>query len=265
MSSVTNGAKQTGAVEKKTYRDKVVEKTDNTKETPKASAVSEPEETRTVWADSPSLVEKIAIPLSRNSAESHTPRSRPRTVIFLLNRNGLAADELRETIDKMLEDKYAAPDAKVYWLSIFGKLPERPHAFLTLTDEEVASELIADEKIKFTLDEKEFMFEVSQAFGLPAKEFEDQNCIFVCGVPSTKSQQATETELKQFFGGVATPDTIIFPREWEEKGNIILRFEDIECAQMVARTSLFCTFNDTLLKCSYARKQIQREPPKGRK
>jgi hypothetical protein len=257
MSSATNGTKKVGAVEKKI---------DNNKTKAAEKKTDESEASHTVWADSPSLVQKLEIPLSRNSAESHTPRSRPRTVIFLLNRNGLSANELRETIDKMLEDKYEAPNAKVYWLSIFGKLPERPHAFLTLTDEEVASELIADEKIKFSCDDKDFLFEVSQAFGLPAKlEYEDPNCIFVCGVPSTKSQQATEAGLKQFFGGVATPDTIIFPREWEEKGNIILRFEDIECAQMVARTSLFCTFDDTLLKCSYARKQIQREPPKGRK
>ena len=206
------------------------------------------------WADS-------SPPLSRNSAEACAPNN-SRTVIFLLNRNGLESDSLRSTFEKMLADKYAAPDAKVCWLSIFGKLPERPHAFLTITDEEVTSEIISDEKIKFSCDEQEFTFECQQGFGLPAKEFEDPNCIFVSGVPATKTQQTLETELKHFFGGVATPDAIIFPREWEEKRIVILRYEDIDCAALVARTSLFCYFGDNLLKCSYARKREQRVSPK---
>jgi hypothetical protein len=199
--------------------------------------------------------------LSRNSAEAHTPRQSPKTVIFLLNRNGLEEDKLRSVFEAMLVDKYVAENVKTYWVSIFGQLPERPHAFITLTDDNIAEEILNDDKIAFDHGGKSYLFEISKAIPQEAGPMEDENCIFVQGVPVTGNPDILETQLKEFFGGIATPNEIIFPQRWAQTGQVILRFDDVPCAQMLARTALYCFFQGKLLKCCYARKRVSIPPP----
>lgn len=212
-------------------------------------------------------MESLETNLSRNSAEAHTPRQSPKLVIFLLNRNGLEEDKLRTVFEAMLKDKYAAEDVQVYWVSIFGQLPERPHAFITLTNDEITEEVLADEKVSFDMGGKNYLFEVSRAIGSEAGPMEDEHCIFVQGIPVDENPDALETKLMDFFGGVAVPNEVIFPQRWVQTGQVILRYEDIPCAQMVARTALYCFFQGKLLKCCYARKRvtppqpIQKSPP----
>lgn len=205
-------------------------------------------------------MESLETNLPRNSAEPHTPRQMPKIVIFLLNRNGLEENKLRVVFEAMIEDRYVTENVRVYWLSVFGQLPERPHAFLTLTDDDISEELLNDEKIEFDYRGVNYIFEVSKAIGTEAKQMEDENCIFVQGLPVTDNPDVLEAKLMDFFGGIATPNEIIFPHRWTQTGQVILRYEDIACAQMVARTALFCIFENKLLKCCYARKRITPPP-----
>lgn len=208
-------------------------------------------------------MESLETNLSRNSAEAHTPRQSPRTVIFLLNRNGLEEDKLRLVFEAMLADKYVAENVKTYWVSIFGQLPERPHAFITLTDDSIAEEVLNDDKISFDHGGKNYLFEVSKAIPQEAGPMEDENCIFVQGVPVTGNPDALDRQLKDFFGGIAVPNEIIFPQRWAQTGQVILRYDDIPCAQMIARTALYCFFQEKLLKCCYARKRVAIPPPQA--
>lgn len=201
-------------------------------------------------------MESLETNMQRNSAEAHTPRQSPKTVIFLLNRNGLEEEKLRVVFEAMLVDKYVAEDVRTYWVSIFGQLPERPHAFITLTDDSIAEEMLKDEKISFDHGGKNYTFEMSKAIPMEAGQMEDENCIFVQGVPVDQNPDALEEDLKEFFGGIAVPNEIIFPQRWAQTGQVILRYEDVPCAQMVARTALYCLFRGKLLKCCYARKRV---------
>ena len=189
----------------------------------------------------------------------------PKTVLFMLNRNGLDADELRTKFAQVLKAKYAADDVEVRWLSIFGKMPERPHAFITLSDEGVAAEILEDETITIELEGRMFHFELSAAFGLEPKDDEDPLCIYVSGIPADPVQEALEAKLLSYFSDIVPVAEVIFPREWRELHSVLLKFPNEECCSMVARTTRFCTFEGNVLSCRYARKQVikpPRNPPK---
>lgn len=196
-----------------------------------------------------------------------SPRSEPapKTVLFLLNRNGLDLEDLRRMLKFMLKTKYASDDVQITWLSIFGKMPERPHAFFTLDNEELSLELLDDETIHLELDGRMFIFEISVAFGLEAKTDEDPLCMFVAGVPTSKPKEELEVKLKAFFGGVAPVAEVIFPREWINTKSVLLRMPNRECAEMMARTTRFSIFEGNVLCCTYARRLPDRPPVKDKK
>ncbi len=195
---------------------------------------------------------------SSDASASEPTIDRPRTVIFLLNRNGLDEKGLHVKFSRILQHKYAADDVETLWISIFGKMPEKPHAFITLTDEGVCEELLDDETIKVTDPETDqlYDFEVSRAFGLEAKEEEDPLCLFVTGIPVNRDEETLKGQLKEFFERIAPVDIVIFTKDWKNTKSVIIKFPNADCTAMAARTTRFCYFGHTLLQCRYARKQV---------
>jgi hypothetical protein len=179
-----------------------------------------------------------------------------KTVLFILNRNGYDEDGLREVISLVLDVKFSIPDVKVLWVSIFGKPPDRPHALITLDNEDAARELCDVAKIHFDTDEVSLLFEISQAQGTPASgDSMDPLAIFVTGIPTTGTEVSVRERLSAFFGSVATPSKVILPKSWREKQQAILQFSCVQDAQMVMRCCAFCEFEGKKMKCSYAFKR----------
>lgn len=184
----------------------------------------------------------------------------PHTVLFVLNRNGLDVDQLRVEFANILRIKYAADDVKVLWVSILGKMPEQPHAFITLSDEAIAREILDDEIIDITLNDQRYLFEISEAFGLEPKEDEDPLSMFIAGVPAEQGEEALKVKLLDYFGSIAPVSEVIFTRDWVNNKSVIIKFPNEKCAQMVARCTRFSLFEGHLLSCRYARRQIERPP-----
>lgn len=179
-------------------------------------------------------------------------QSGPRVLLYVLNRNGLEEDELRATILSILDTKFAVNDVSVLWVSIFGKRPDRPHAFFTLSDDEIAREM-AGQIINITLDEHEYNFEISEASGTDPKDGEDPLALYVQSVPTNVEKDELEVALKEFFGRIAPVKTIIFPKEWTRNADVIMLFEQADSAKMVLRGALYADFMGTTMKLSYAR------------
>ena len=184
----------------------------------------------------------------------------PRTILFILNRNGLDVDQLRSKFTDILRIKYASDDVKVLWISIFGKMPEQPHAFITLSDETIAKEILDDGTIEIELDNQTYNFEISEAVGMEAKEDEDALCIFVAGVPAEQGEEKLRAKLIDYFAAISPVAEVIFTRDWVNNKSVILKLPSEACAQMIARCTRFCTFEGHLLSCRYARRQVVRPP-----
>lgn len=196
-----------------------------------------------------------------SSETNQIQESRPRVVLFILNRNGLDEQGLRAAIALILDTKFAASDVEILWLSIFGKQPEQPHVLLTLSDDEVAREMIG--QLPFTMEDTDYHFEVMEASGSDPSEGEDPLAIFVSGVPVNLKQEQLRAELTEFFSRVAPVKSVIFGKEWQRKKSVILLFENNTCARMVARACVFCTFRGQTMRCSYARKMFDSPPQRS--
>ena len=184
----------------------------------------------------------------------------PRVLLFILNRNGLEEDDIRNVISIIADTQFGAPDIEVLWVSILGKLPDRPHALITLSDDDVARE-IAGQTLTLRYGDKDCILEISEAFGTDAKEEnnDDPHTIFVTNVPIKMTEADLSGELSDFFAAVARPTKVIFPRNWIETRSVLITFDNIEAAKMVMKTAFICTFKDKLMRCSYARKREARQ------
>lgn len=184
--------------------------------------------------------------------------TKPRLLLFILNRNSLEEKDLRKVLPIIADTQYGASDIEVLWLSILGKLPDRPHVLFTLNDDNVAREL-AGQTVVITYNGVECSFEISEAFGTDAKEDEDDpNTLFVSNVPVKIEEEILKNQLLDYFGAVARPDKIIFPRNWLETRTILVNFSNPDCAKMVLKAGTICMFDGKLMKCSYAKKRPER-------
>jgi hypothetical protein len=201
---------------------------------------------------------------SETKQESQT--NVPKVLLFILNRNGLGEDDIRSAVSIIADTQFGAPGVEVLWVSILGKLPDRPHALITLSDDDVAKE-IAGQTIALRYAEQDCTFEISEAFGTDAKEEndEDPHTIFVSNIPVNCEQEELAVELSDFFAAVAKPTKVIFPRNWIESRTVLLTFDNVECAKMVMKVGIICTFKEKLMKCSYARKRGTRQGPPAHK
>jgi hypothetical protein len=197
--------------------------------------------------------------MESSEIKQDTNTNTPKFLLFMLNRNGLEENELRDVMTMIADTQFGAQDVSPMWISILGKLPDRPHALMTLSDDEVAREM-AGQTINFRFGEKNCVFEISEAFGTEASDEEDPNMIFLSNVPVNLPQEQLEQELLEFFGAVARPTKIIFPRNWLETRTLLLNFDNVDSAKMIAKAGFICTFKDKLMRCSYARKREQRPP-----
>lgn len=186
--------------------------------------------------------------------------TKPKVLLFILNRNGLEETDLRLVISKIADTQFGAPDVKVLWLSVFGKLPDRPHALITLNDDEIAKEMI-NQTISIRFMEIDCTFEISEAFGTDAKDGEDPHTIFLSNIPVKDDEEKIRSELSDFFASVARPSRIIFPRNWIETRTVLLNFDSIDCAKMVMKVGFISFFKDKLMRCSYAKKREPRQSP----
>jgi len=213
--------------------------------------------------------QRSEIPSAQEQNDSSDARdgeqSDVRIVLFLLNRNGLDDVDLISVFETMLETQYDAKGVYVRWLSIFGKMPERPHALITLSDDDVSRRLLEEDVITFDLNDKDYRFELSQASGMEAGHDDDAYSIFINNVPNV-NPNGIDRRLRTFFDDIATVEDVIFPREWIKSRTVILRFSTPEAAGLVARCAKFCIFEGETMSCRFARKQIPRSsPPKNRK
>lgn len=190
---------------------------------------------------------------------------KPKFLLFILNRNGLEENELREVLCLIADTKYGAPDVEVLWLSILGKAPDRPHVLCTLSDDEVARE-ISGQTIHITYKGKDCVFEISEAFGVEHDEEknEDPHTLYVSNVPVNTTEEVLRNQLIEYFSAIATPDKVIFPRSWQETRMVLLYFENVECAKIALKGAMLCSFNGKFMKCSYARKLAEKVPRQAR-
>lgn len=188
---------------------------------------------------------------------------RPKVAIFVLNRNGLEEDKLRTVLQVLISSEYAAEDVYVEWVSIFGALPERPHAFVTLSDDSIAEELIESEVCEFSMNDTSYKFEFSRTEGCPPNQFEDPNTVFITGIDVDIDPDVIEKELLEICYQIAEPKEIIFPRNWVETGNVIVSFYNEDCASMFVRLAKLFFLNEKMVKTTYARKrpEIRKTPP----
>lgn len=195
--------------------------------------------------------------------ESSVTSNYKKTVIFIINRNGLDEEELCKVIEKLLDDEYAAPDAQVEWVSTFGAYPERPHAFITISNDELAEEMISNETGSITFGEKTYNFEFQAVLGLTPSQYEDPLCVFISGVDTEIDEEEIEEELLFITRKLVEPKEIVFPRNWKETGNIIMTFYDADSASTFARVAKLFLFFEKMVKVSYARKrpEIRSSPP----
>lgn len=186
-------------------------------------------------------------------------QKQPKLLLFILNRNGLEENDLRRVLSIIADTQYGVPDVQVLWLSILGKLPDRPHVLFTLSDDSVAQEM-AGQTVNITYNNKECSFEISEAFGTDAKEDdnEDPCTLFVSNVPVKIEEEILRNQLMEYFGAVATPDKIIFPRNWQETRTILINFANPECAKIILKACRICMFGGKLMGCSYAKKRPER-------
>ena len=181
--------------------------------------------------------------------------NRPKKVLFVLNRNGLDEEEFRDIIDVILDTKYAIQNVKIEWFSILGAKPEQPHILMTLSDEEASEQLCEDGDIDITCEDGDYHFEITEAVGKEAKDFQDPFAIHVRGIPVDKTQEKLNEDLMNFFGKVARPKFIIFGKNWKERKEVILKFDDKDTASMIAKVALNCQFEGHDLICKFANKQ----------
>ena len=199
--------------------------------------------------------------LAMESSEINDTKN-AKLLLFILNRNGLEENDMRKVLSLIADTKYGAPDVQVLWLSILGKLPDRPHVLCTLSDNEVAREM-AGQTIHITYQTKDCVFEISEAYGVDPDEEKDQDphTLFVSNIPVNLDEGTLRTQLIEYFSAVATPDKVILPRSWQETRTVLLYFENSDCAKIVLKAAMLCSFNGKMMKCSYARKLAPRPPP----
>tara|TARA_R110001599_G_scaffold2762_1_gene15040 strand:- start:27231 stop:28127 length:897 start_codon:yes stop_codon:yes gene_type:complete len=179
----------------------------------------------------------------------------PKTVLFILNRNGLDEDKLRSVLEVIIESEYAADDVFVEWVSIFGAFPERPHAFVTLSDNSIAEEMIETEICEVSINDTDYKFEFSQAEGILPNNFEDPISVFITGIDTTIDPDIIEKDLYEICDQIAPAQEIIFPRNWIELGNVIITFPNPQCASIFARVAKVLILHDKFCKISYARRR----------
>jgi hypothetical protein len=201
--------------------------------------------------------------MESSETKSSDGMRKPKFLLFILNRNGLEENDMRVVLSLLADTKYGASDVEVLWMSIFGKLPDRPHVLCTLSDDDVAREM-ANQTLHITYQGKDCVFEISEAFGVDPNEDkdEDPHTLFVSNVPVNLSEEVLKKQLLEYFSNLATPTKVIFPKSWQETRTVLLNFDNDECAKIVLKAAALCQFNGKLMKCSYARKLAPRSPPR---
>lgn len=199
---------------------------------------------------------------SLETKEAETTK-RPKTLLFILNRNGLEENALRKVLAMIADTQYGASDVEVLWISILGKLPDRPHVLFTLSDDSVAQEMVG-QTVNINYSGQECSFEISEAFGTDAKEEENEDpcTLFVSNVPVKTDEETLRNQLQNYFSAVATPDKVIFPRNWQETRTILINFANPDCAKMVLKAGTICMFDGKMMRCSYAKKRMERPESK---
>lgn len=199
-----------------------------------------------------------------SSETNQIETSRPRVVLFILNRNDLDEIQIQRALTLVLDTQFGVEEIDFLWLSIFGKLPERPHVLLILSDDGVANELIGNLNFKF--GERQICFEISKATGVDVPEECDPTMVFVKGVPVDGNEDDLGPRLQEFFSRIAPVERIIFPPNWQQKSAVVLVFKNNDCAGMVVRVASFCNFEGYVLRCSYFRAlhehSVRKTPPK---
>jgi hypothetical protein len=207
------------------------------------------------------------VPAEHVSTEEKVYHSDP---LFVLNRNGLSRDELWETFSEIVKRDYPEEDIKVTWVSIFGNLPERPHAFVILSKSSAMDryredgEIIYDYQplIAFNGDSDQEVddeprtlnFKVDEVKTIDPEAGFEKTRIYLTGVPTYfEEDEDAKVRLSDFFDPIAQVKNVILPSNWKAKKHAFLEFYDTTSVAVVIRVAKICDMDGQTMYANFAR------------
>lgn len=180
--------------------------------------------------------------------------------LFILNRNGKSDDELWDIFEAILERDYPEEeDLHVNWVSTFGKQPERPHAFVIITDPQVMNDYKNSGEAFIEIDDEELYFDINHVDPLiPEKGFEKKK-LYVTGLPTEFEEVTLKENLTDFLNPIADVKEVILPKSWKQRRHAFVDFHDEVSASYVARVAKVADFHGSRIHIGFAKIQVPRE------
>jgi hypothetical protein len=211
------------------------------------SATPSPDSQKLSWAD------RCA---DRSSEEPNTPRKVHHSVVaFILNRNNKSEEELSDIFNAIIKRDFPESDAYVTWVSVLGKTPERPHAFVIFSDSDIMKKLIDQDTLAFDYEGKKLSFEISRVIPGEPIENHDPCKLYFTNIPTNMAEAELKETFTEFIEPIADVKEVILPGNWKRQRHLFVEFYDQTSTAIVMRIAKISQFHNTTIYASYARKQ----------